>query len=254
MSDEQFIGVTDNVARPLWPPRILARVLGRLCTDLRVEIHAPSLPGGLTPATPGFAEAVEEIRTFRAGVLYAGGRRPEFRTPSGAYVDQDELDAVAYHVAGRDRDGELAACMRMAPAELAVTSAVEAHLGAERAARLAASLAVAPAQILEVGRMAVAERYRRQSLAVVVVLAGLVLTRRVGRRLVWGTAGMRDHQHLFFARFGCAVLTDTAAYVPRYDDELCVVVNDVSRLPDDLDEALDLVEKFISYAPPRTHT
>jgi predicted GNAT family N-acyltransferase len=202
---------------------------------------AVSLPGGRLASLGGTparrATTLDQIRELRAHLLYARGRRPAFQSPTGRYVDPDPADEHAYHVVAADRSGALIGCIRLAKAELLRPSAVHAHLG-DRAARVVADVDATPSQILEAGRFTVAEDRRGQGLAAVLILACIALAQRVGRPVIWGISGTRDRQHLLFQRFGSRVLTDSTAYVSKYDDELCVGVFDRRTLGSEFNTAI----------------
>lgn len=170
--------------------------------------------------------SLEEIRAFRARLLYDNGRRPAFRLPSGDYADPDPVDERAYHVVARDGRGGLVGCVRLAKVELMCPSAVEAHLGYERAARLISDLAVPRSRIVELGRLAVTKEHRGQSLTPVMLIGCVALSRHLDHQVLWGLSGTRDRQHRLFDRLGSRMVPDSTAYVPKYDDELCVHILD----------------------------
>jgi GNAT superfamily N-acetyltransferase len=226
----------------VWDAAKLA--LENMRTIFSVEILSPAgadKVGGVGMPRD-FGPAVDELRIFRAEILYAAGRRPYFRAEGGGFGDSEEADAHAYHITCRDRGGALVGCLRLAPGDLLRSSAVEAHLGPEETERLIRELDIDRTQLLEAGRLVVAADRRRQGVAAAILLVALVLARRIGRPVIWGTSGERDGQHRYFARVGSSVLPGSSKYVPIYDDNVCVVVHDQRFLAPLIDQAIEMAE------------
>lgn len=230
-----------------WARKIVGRTIENMRATSAMEVHAPAGSddaGGIVESRH-FESVLDEIRAFRARVLYASGRRPSFRTADGGFTDPEDADGCSYHILCRDQQGALIGYLRLGPADLLPSSSVEAHLGAERAERVVTELGLDRTRIFEAGRLVVDEDRRKQGVAVATVLLALALARRLGRPVTWATAGERDGQHRFFSRFGSDVLPGSSVYMPKYDDDVCVVVHDQRVIPARIREAIDLVEQVV---------
>jgi predicted N-acetyltransferase YhbS len=84
---------------------------------------------------------------------------------------------------------------------------------------------------------------RRHGVAAALMMVNLGLARHIGRPVVWGTAGDVQGQYRFFTRFGYRVLPGSSAYVPRYDENVCVVVHDQRAAAPQVTEAIGMVER-----------
>jgi predicted N-acetyltransferase YhbS len=216
------------------------RTVEALGSSLGIKVY---FPGGGSEA--GLLAAIAAVRAFRAEIYYAGGRRPSFRAPDGRFVDPDDADLRAYHIVCRDDDGVLVGCLRAVPGELLSSSPVEAHLGAGQAAELIAGLGIGRSGLLEGGRLAVTAARRHRGVAAALMMVTLALAVHVGRPVIWGTAGEGEGQYRFFTRFGYRVLPGSSAYVPKYDENLCVVVHDQRDAAPPVAEAVRRVERSV---------
>jgi GNAT superfamily N-acetyltransferase len=223
-----------------WMCDTAERTVQVLGTSLRIEVHHPG-----SDSAPGLLSTIAVIRAFRAEVYYADGRRPSFRAPDGTFADPDDADLLGYHITCRDDHGVLVGCLRAVPAELLSSSPVEAHLGPGRTAELLGALGLDRTGLLEGGRLAVTATRRLRGVAAALMMVTLALARHVGRPVIWGTAGEGEGQYRFFTRFGYRVLPGSSAYVPRYDESLCVVVHDRRAAAPRAAEAIRLVERSV---------
>ena len=232
----------DELGRWMWETTTLA--LENMRTTFRVEIQVPVDAEQFSGVSSSrrFEPAVQEIRAFRAEILYAAGRRPFFRSANGGFADSEEADTHAYHITCRDKSGGLLGCLRLARPDLLRSSAVEAHLGPKRAARLVRELGIDRTRLLEAGRLVVAADQRRQGVAAAILLTALVLGRWTGRPVIWATAGERDGQNSYFTRFGSSVLPGSSRYVPVYDDTVCVVTHDQRLLVPLIQQCIGMAE------------
>ncbi len=232
---------------------VTERVLENMRTAFRAKVHVPAAAGefGGICESHRFEAAVDEIRAFRAEELYAGGRRPFFRTTDGAFADPEEADKYAYHIVCRDERGALVGCLRLGLVDLMPCSAVEAHLGPERTAKAVRELGVDRTRILEEGRLVVAADQRRRGVAAVMLLVAHALANRLDRPIIWGTSGERDGQNSYFVRFGSSVLPGSSEYVSKYDDEVCVVVHDQRANAPQIRAATVMVDRAVFGAEAR---
>ena len=225
------------------------RTVEALGSSLRINVYGPGMG-----SEAGLVQATAAVRAFRAEIYYADGRRPSFRAPDGRFVDPDAADLRAYQIVCRDDDGVLVGCLRAAPAELLSSSPVEAHLGAGQAAELIAGLGIDRTGLLEGGRLAVTAARRHRGVAAALMMVTLALAVHIGRPVIWGTAGEGEGQYRFFTRFGYRVLPGSSAYVPTYDENLCVVVHDQRDAAPRVAEAIRMVERSVFGADPEGGT
>jgi len=222
-----------------WVCDTAERTVEALGTSLWIKVYGP----GRDEA--GFITAIEAVRAFRAEIYYGDGRRPSFRAPDGRFVDPDDTDLRSYHIVCRDREGVLLGVIRAAPAESLSSSPVETHLGPVKTAELLAELGVDRNGLLEGGRLAVTATRRRSGVAAALMTVTLALTMHVGRPAIWGTAGEGDGQYRFFTRFGYRVVPGSSAFVPTYDENLCVVVHDQRAAAPQVTEAIAMVGRSV---------
>jgi len=222
-----------------WVYDTAQRTAEALGTSLWITVYGPGQDeAGLIPA-------IEAVRAFRAEIYYADGRRPSFRAADGRFADPDDADLRSYHIVCRDRDGVLLGVLRAAPAESLSSSPAEAHLGSGRTAELLAELGIDRSGLLEGGRLAVTATRRRSGVAAALMTVLLALAMDIGRPVIWGTAGEGDGQYRFFTRFGYNVVPGSSAYVPTYDENLCVVVHDQRTAAPQVTQAIAMVERSV---------
>ncbi|QLY30560.1 GNAT family N-acetyltransferase [Nocardia huaxiensis] len=182
-------------------------------------------------AEPGFAASLRELREFRGRIAWDAGRRPDFRRPDGSFTDDDPHDLVAHHLLLRPPGGgDLIGCCRYAPLETLPCSRIR-ELDATTADSLCAELACADTDILEGGRLLVAPEWRRHGLASDLLLAGTALARVLSRRVIWGTAGVRQGQEHVFLRLGYRCADAPLIPAPHYADDLRIIVCEPHRVP-----------------------
>jgi predicted GNAT family N-acyltransferase len=184
-------------------------------------------------------DELERLRSFRAEVLYDGGRRPQFRACDGRYVDDQDLDPGSYHITVSDEPGGvLLAYARLSPPELTGLFQTRRLVGDAQFAALAEG--IPEDRVCEAGRLVVAHGSRGQKLAIVVAGVFLAVVRRLGYSAVVAVSGVRDGQFRLYERFGFHLAPGVRAYSAQYEDELCVVVQ--SR-PGDAGEIEPLVRE-----------
>jgi hypothetical protein len=188
----------------------------------RPAAAASSLPGGET--SPWLAELSE----MRGRVLYAGGRRPAFRSGDGRCVDRDRFDPVAHHLLVRVR-GALAGCLRIVPFTSATTS-TETLLGPAGLRDIIGPLGLGREDCGEASRWIVAPEHRGYATGIRLVAGTFALARRLRLRVVVATVGTRDGQRTALERAGGLCVPGFEA-IPsaRFDDELCVMAFDTDR-------------------------
>lgn len=57
----------------------------------------------------------------------------------------------------------------------------------------------------------------------------MAVARLLGASGMIATSGLADSQLKLYQRFGFAVSPDTQAYVPKYDEDVCVIVHRTGR-------------------------
>ena len=115
---------------------------------------------GLFPP-PGDAQSgcLDEIREFRARVLYEAGRRPAFRDADGCYADRDPLDGAAHHVYARVA-GVIVGSVRLLPVHALDLCLTEQLIGPVRFAQMLRTLNVNRVETIEGGRWVVDPAHR----------------------------------------------------------------------------------------------
>jgi predicted N-acetyltransferase YhbS len=211
-----------------WWLSVAERTAANLRGSLRLEIYAApgartDLPG-VFPCTDVF---IKEVQEFRAEVFFAAGRRPSFRQEDGSFADDAATDGHAYHIVCRDEQGSLTGYLRADLSDLGPQSSVVHHLGAERTEVVLRELDVSRGQVLEMGRLAVSATSRWLGIAEALVVSTHALACRLGCVILWCTAAEGDGQKHYFVRYGATELPGSSAYVPKYSDSACVVVQDL---------------------------
>jgi predicted N-acetyltransferase YhbS len=227
-----------------WAAEIAQRTVDAVQGIYSVEIHRP--PGieeyrGIS-ASQSFGSVIDEVREFRAKAFFADGRRPAFRTADGVFTDVERADEYACHLVCRDKSGAPVGYVRAGRVDLLPGSAVAEHLGVERTARELDELGLGHSQVLELGRLVVVADQRGQGVAASLLFMTHIVTRRSGCTAMWGTAGLGDGQDRYLTRFGSKVLPGSAAYVPKYEDEACVIVHDHRLTWQYIQRAIEIAE------------
>lgn len=130
-------------------------------------------------------DTLAQIRQFRGKVLYAHGRRPQFRDSSGRYRDRQELDHHSMHLLLReDKSCTLVGCIRFALCEEIDCGQVEAIFSAQRTAAFINRLGLRRSDILEGGRLIISPLYQGKGFGALLLQAGTVLGKKLNRRLI----------------------------------------------------------------------
>lgn len=182
------------------------------------------------PADDRPADWLRDIRRFRAEVFYDRGRRPDFRVGEDEYADPQDLDLGAFHLTAHAyTTGEIVACVRLAPPELATEFQARRHLGGQVYAELLAGLGAAHAPVFEAGRLVVAPGMQGHGLGGRMVAAMLAAARALGASLIVCTSGTGHRQDLLFGRLGFRPCPGTDRYSTHYQDTVRVLAH---RVPD----------------------
>jgi GNAT superfamily N-acetyltransferase len=187
---------------------------------LEFAVHRPRSP------------VVDEVRRFRGEVIWNGGTRPAFRGADGSFADARAADPDSYHVVLREAvQRSMVACIALAPLESLPESAVRSWSPA-LSARLLAERGADESAVLEAARLVVARRLRGRGLGQLLVITAFALAQARGRRMIWGTAGTRQHQHLLLIATGMGIREEFGRrHVPELEDTLCVVAGEPSGVP-----------------------
>ncbi|MBL7498105.1 GNAT family N-acetyltransferase [Frankia sp. CNm7] len=208
-------------------PATAIRIASRYAAVLDFEIHSPA---GWGSGSEIDDTTLAALRAFRAEVLWSDGRRPAFRSPDNQFVDADESDPDAFHLALRDRaDGTLVGYVRAIPAERCALSSPERLIGAGPVSAALAAHGATRADILDTGRLVVAGGRRGKGTAPLLVAALVALGRDVDRPMMLCAAGTRDGQHLLYQRLGYTPMTSCRVPSDRYDDDMCPMLRDARR-------------------------
>ncbi|MEV0394733.1 GNAT family N-acetyltransferase [Polymorphospora rubra] len=169
---------------------------------------------------------LQELRAFRAEVLYAGGRRPEFRNRAGEYVDAQLLDFGAYHItAHATATAPPGGYVRLVPPALTSQFQTRALLGPERFRALLDAHQASEDDVYEPSRLVVAEHARGLGLGAVLNAAALAAAQALGAAGVVAICGMDDGQHRFHQRFGYRLLPGTEHYDTHYEDHVSAMAH-----------------------------
>jgi predicted N-acetyltransferase YhbS len=229
-----------------WWLSVAKRTAENLQAKLQLEIYASPGAGfdvpGVSQSSGSF---ITEIQQFRAEVFFAAGRRPWFRKEDGSFADTATADDHAYHIVCRDEHGALAGYLRADLADLQRRSSVAEHLGMARAAGVLHRLGVPSSQVLEMGRLAVATDSRWQGIAEALIVSAHVLACRLGCLVLWCVAAEGDGQNHYFLRYGGTALPESSAYVPRYSDRACVVIQDLRVILPRVRTAVHMIDQAV---------
>jgi GNAT superfamily N-acetyltransferase len=200
---------------------------------LRLELRSPTPDVGSAADEP--AVWLSELREFRGRVAWSAGQRPAFRLPSGAFGDFDPHDVVSYHLILREPiGGQVIGCVRYAPLEALPHSRIR-EIDPAAAADIVAAAQCPDTEVLEGGRLIVDPAWQQRGLATDLLLAGTALARVLGRRLIWGTAGVRGGQERVFLRLGYRCAGAPLIPAPHYDDDLRIIVCEPAKVPAEIE-------------------
>ncbi|WP_344880027.1 ThiF family adenylyltransferase [Allokutzneria multivorans] len=182
------------------------------------------------------------VRELRARVLFDRGRRPAFRADDGTHVDDQVLDHGAWHfIARRSPDGPPLGYIRLSTPETGELFQSLAFLGAERYAHVLRAEGVAVQDTFEHSRLVVEHRARKLGLGAHLNAVAIGAAHALGAKLMIGTSGTKDGQHVFHERFGFRAVNSTRRYVDRYTEDVVIMVH---RPADGAGEYLDLVAEM----------
>lgn len=145
---------------------------------------------------------LEAIRSLRGSVLYAGGRRPQFKTVDGQYYDSDPIDVHCYHMLAY-QDHQLVGCVRVYPLVAHTPQCVtEKLLGREAFAQMLLELGGRQATTIEFSRWVVHPDYRKVGLSMPLAAGACAIGRHLGFPLAVASAGTGDMQDQILAHMG----------------------------------------------------
>ncbi|MGC5346351.1 GNAT family N-acetyltransferase [Streptomyces sp. DT24] len=185
----------------------------RIMPDLHIRFLDASVP-------PSW---LEELRQFRARVLWEDGRRPEFRDAGDRFVDADPHDLTAYHFIMRDQSDRMVGCLRLALLERILATSQSLYIDPCTGELTMERYGCSPGQVYELGRFVMDPAWQRKGLGGVLLRAAAALGHETERRLIWAIAGTRDGQERVFRRCGWERVTEKPTTIPRYDDEVHLV-------------------------------
>jgi N-acyl-L-homoserine lactone synthetase len=192
---------------------------------------------------PGHAQRgwLDEIREFRARVLYDNGRRPGFRRADGRYDDSDPLDLDAYHILARV-SGMVVGSVRLLPMPVGNLCLTEQLIGPATFAQMLHALNVNRLQIIEGGRWVVDPAHRVGRIGVLLAAGGVALAEALKYRMLVCPAGTGHNQDRLLERLGLhAVAEQPLIAAPHLDDTLRVMHVFPSRARANLRELMDTV-------------
>ncbi len=175
------------------------------------------------------ATQLAELSAFRGRILYANGRRPDFKRQDGSYSDEDPLDSDSFHITVRALGG-LVGCVRLRPLPEHAQTLLAPILSAELLDSVLLDLGVVRDDCVEARGLAVEPLMRGTGLAIDVLLGCWVLGRCLAKRLMFGAVGTRDGQSKLLAHIGAQLIphTDTV-FVSEFDDDLQAMYIDLDH-------------------------
>ena len=249
MADQERTAVTEAGADDFerWALELAHSTVENMRTLFSVRVHLAASTRQLVGIgdSDDFRSVLAEIRRFRAQVYFDSGRRPDFRTADGDFEDAEQIDDFACHIVCRDPQGQIVGCLRAGRADLLLSSAVEEHLGSARTQKEIRAMGLEKAQVMELGRLAVASDQRRRGVARALLLVSHVLACRLDCLVLWGTAGQGDGQDRYLSKFSSSVLEGSSAKVSKYEDDACVVVHDHRLTLPFIQQSLDIVDRAV---------
>ncbi|MFC1414075.1 ThiF family adenylyltransferase [Streptacidiphilus sp. N1-12] len=194
----------------------------------------------IAQASPADDTSVQEIRELRARILYDRGRRPDFRTASGVYTDDQDLDFGAWHFFAARRSGDCPlGYVRLSTPQTSELFQSRAYLGSERFEEALREHGLSAAETFEHSRLVVEHHARKLGLGVHLNAVAIAAARYLGGKAMIGTSGTADGQDLFHERFGFRPVPGTRRYVAQYTED---VVAMLYRAADPAGEYSALVE------------
>ena len=188
---------------------------------------------------------LREISEFRGRILYADGRRPQFRLEGGGYADDDPLDAGSFHITVRS-GGDLVGYIRIRPLPDHFQSSLGRLVTKRQLEAALQEMKLTQNDCLEVSRWMVAPSARGTTVAPNLVVSAWVVGRWLGKRRLFATVGMRDRQVTMLARFGGQVIdTFDAKFIAEYNDELAVMHFDLNDPPPRVAAELSAVGRLL---------
>ena len=156
----------------------------------------------------GLPDWLDEVRTLRASVFFAGGRRPHFRT-DGCFSDPDPVDLYAHHILAYDGP-RLVGCIRVyrliANGPACVTERI---LGKESFSEVLHQQGAQRSDTIEIGRWVVHPAYRANGrLGTQLAAAAAILATALGngsyvrQGMVVCSVGTGDQQDLLLSHIG----------------------------------------------------
>jgi len=166
---------------------------------------------------------LDEIREFRARVLYDNGRRPGFRQGDGRFADGDRLDQTAHHLSAQVA-GVVAGCVRLLPVRDGDRCLTEQLIGPTRFAEMLRGLGANRSEAIEGGRWVADPMHRTARLGMLLAAGGVAVARALGYRMLCCPVGTARKQDRMLARLGWTAVPNLPLFaVPQFDDQLRVM-------------------------------
>jgi hypothetical protein len=170
-----------------------------------------------------------DLSAFRGRVFYADGRRPQFLSPGGEYADEDEHDAVAFHLIGTVGAHPIAACRLVRFRDVARTD-FERRIDSDVIDRMLARLNVGRGDTVEVSRWVVDPRFRQERLGASLIAGLWAFALHLGVLAALAWAGTRDGQaRALIAMGGSPISGMVPMKSMAWDDDLQALSFDPSR-------------------------
>ncbi|MGW5721310.1 ThiF family adenylyltransferase [Amycolatopsis sp. NPDC003865] len=198
--------------------------------------HVTAFPGTGDPSMLG------AVRELRARILFDHGRRPAFRRADGGHTDDQALDFGAWHfIARRSPAGPPLGYIRLSTPDTGVPFQSREFLGDERYEDLLAAEGLPEEAVFEHSRLVVEHRARKLGLGSYLNALAIGAAHHLGAQAMIGTSGTKDGQDRFHERFGFRPVRGTRRYVPRYTEDVVILLH---RVADGAGRHHDLVTRL----------
>jgi hypothetical protein len=193
------------------------------------------------------SELVQQVRQLRARILFDNGRRPSFQAAEGGHTDVQDLDYGAWHfVAAQEIDGPPLGYVRLATPAAAELFQSRDYLGQQAYDELLRAERLSPARTFEHSRLVVERRARKLGLGIYLNAMAIAAAHYLGGEAMIGTSGTADGQHEFHRRFGFQPVPGTRRYVPRYTEDVVIMLH---KLADGAGDHASLVARLCTQFP-----
>lgn len=196
---------------------------------------------------------LEEVWSLRGLTLFEKGRRPQFKTADGDFLDSDPSDYRSYHLLARS-NGVLLGCLRLSGLdnEPCIT---ESLMGTTCLNLLLDSTGCRRNRTVEVGRWVVHPEFQDHSIGIRLIAGGWALLRTLPFDLAIATVGKHGGQDKMLGRTGLMYIPDTAPiFSSSFADEICFMYAILSNPAPGFCSSIDEMAKTLALEVRNTQT